>query len=241
MGTSSARQAPVGKLWRAAKTAASRFASGQGASPPQASEVIARYRAALHSLFPQAEGEAGIFLPEVVQTAAALGNFYRQWEENGWEAALISLGVEPVPAPAFEALLPRLLDRLAGPGATLDEAVTRLALLQHGRTFLAATSRTGPPSAADSPQCPGSLAGVSNFLGLVFYQKMLADLGEPLEYHAPTIYLQRERQAQLQARIMAAAEAAADGLLAPDGSFSPDRLEAGLEKLLIHLGEWEHG
>ena len=116
MGTSSARKAPVGKFWRTAKTAVSRFASGKESSPPQVQEVVARYLAALKSDANYDNEGSKNFLPVIIEAAASLGNFYRHWEQTGWEAALESLKLNPANAPNRGDIIPALLDKLIGPG-----------------------------------------------------------------------------------------------------------------------------
>lgn len=186
MGTSTARKAPGGKYWRTAKTAMARFASGKEATPPQVNEVVARYLTALKADDGKGSGDTA-FLPTIARTAASLGNFYRSWRQDGWEAALASLGVNPANRPE---LMPALLDRLAGPGGTLAEAVARAALLDH----LAAVLSSGY-----DPATPGADSEVNTFLGLALKHKLLSDLGETVEFHAPTVAQGMARQEEIRA------------------------------------------
>ena len=105
MGTSTARQAPGGKYWRIAKTAMARFASGKEATPPQVKEIVARYLTALQADAGKGSGDTA-FLPTLVQTAVSLGKFYQHWRQDGWEAALASLEVNPANRPGAYASPP---------------------------------------------------------------------------------------------------------------------------------------
>jgi hypothetical protein len=232
VGTSSARKAPVGKFWRTAKTYASRFASGKEASPPQAKEVVARYLAAL-----QADGDGDNqgdqnFLPFLAGAAASLDSFYRQWEQDGWEAALANLRLPPRQAQNRENIIPALLDRLIGPGNKLAEAVARAALIDHLEVVLSACDNFPPK------QQPSDLTSnnkISHFLGLALYRKILSDLGESLEFHAPDLKLGRRRQEDLRSHILAKIPAWEPAEVR-DVPFSSEPAGAVLDRILSLLG-----
>lgn len=235
MGTSSARKAPVGNYWRTAKTMASRFAAGKEASPPSAQEVVARYLVALESTDPKTTGGTKPFLPDLVQTAASLGNFYRRWEQAGWGAALESLGLNPDTFQTRETILPALLDKLAGPGARLEEAVARAALIDQLGTFLSAGEHPARTEVSSGPDCPDSMARVREFLGTALYRKLLSDLGEPLEFHAPSPIQGLQRQEELKSHILANLGTPATALTT-DEAFSVSLTERLLEDIITLLG-----
>jgi hypothetical protein len=234
VGTSSARKAPVGKFWRTAKTSASRFVSGQEASPPLVQEVVARYCTALESHTPEAGGETTALLPDVVRTAASLGNFYCDWEHFGWEAALDRLGLARAAYQATDEIIPVLLDKLAGPGSRLDQAVARAALIDHLGSVLLDTENSTRAAVTSGLECPDSMAGVRNFLGLALFRKLLSDLGEPLEFHAPTIHHGFQRQEEIKSYIQKNLQALVT-TATPDDSFSPGQAAAQLELILTRL------
>ena len=169
MGTSSARKAPVGKFWRTAKTSVSRFASGKESSPPQVQEVVARYLAALKSDADYDNEGSKNFLPVIIEAAASLGNFYRHWEQYGWEAALESLKLNPANAQNRGDIIPALLDKLIGPGNKLAEAVARAALIDHLEPVLSVYEKF-PPT-----QTFSDLNRINRFLKfLIFWVWLLA-------------------------------------------------------------------
>jgi hypothetical protein len=232
VGTSAARKAPVGKFWRAAKTAASRFASG--ASPPRVGEVVARYLTAIECHDTEGIWEEPVLLPDVVETATCLGNFYRQWEQEGWEAAIESLGLSPTAYLTREEVIPALLDKLAGPGSRLNQAVARSALIDHlGRDFLT-QNQTPLTGAALRPERPEPWSEVQNFLGLALYWQFLSDLGESLEFHAPTMGLGFQRQEEVKSYILAAMKTLETGG-APVGAFSSGWIVTSLEQIISIL------
>jgi hypothetical protein len=232
MGTSSARKAPAGKFWRAAKTAASRFASGKETSPPLAQEVVARYLNALESHNPEPSSGMRSLLGDIVRAAATLGNFYHLWKQEGWEAALESLGLNPVTLQSREAVMPALLDRLAGPGAGLNEAAARAALIDHLDPVLSAGEHPAQTKGPSDPYCPPGISGLLEFLGLALYRKLLSDLGDPLEFQAPSITQGLQRQEEIKSHILANLATA----VIPDGTLSLEQTATLLDRITTHLG-----
>jgi hypothetical protein len=235
VGTSSARKAPVGKFWRTAKTSASRFASGKEATPPQVQEVVTHYLTALKSHDPDAVGGTQTFLPDLVRTAASLGDFYRTWQQHGWDAALGRLGLDPAGHGAREAIMPALLDELAGTGARLDEAVSRAALIDHLVPVIEAGGNPDQAEVLPSLDSLDIMALVRHFLGMALYRKWQSDLGEPLEFHAPTIPQGVQRQEELKAYILANLALPATGATETE-AFSLVQTATLLERLIADLG-----
>gem|GEM_PF-6338086 len=231
MGTSSARRdTPKGAYWRKAKAAAAWFV---GPEPRfSVAEVVARYVLALAPLDSAYQVPPGA-LPEVVRTGAALGAFYEMWHDQGWEAALSQLDVPPQARQSWQTLIPTLLEALAGPGATLDQAVARTALLAHwedmGLLTELSTDVTGEPPlpAAD---------GVWHFLALALFHRAIADLGETLEFWASAPAVGLERQEAIKDHIMAQLNLLIT--LARDSDSWEAQTEAWLQDFLILLGNY---
>jgi hypothetical protein len=233
VGTSSARKAPVGAFWRTAKTLASRFASGHEASPLQVQEVVARYLTALKSPGPD-DGGSKAFLPDLVRTAASLGNFYQSWKQHGWDSALGRLGLNPARHQAGETIIPALLDNLAGTGARLDKAVSRAALSDHFLPVIEAGGNPNREELSPRPAPPDIMVLVRHFLGMALYRKWQSDLGEPLEFHAPTIPQGVKRQEEIKAYILAQLESPATAPTSAE-AFSPAQTATLLERLIANL------
>ncbi|MGQ9921994.1 MAG: hypothetical protein ACUVRZ_11820 [Desulfobacca sp.] len=203
MGTSSARKAPQkGAYWRKAKAAAAHYAAKGPASRLSVAEVMARYALALASqdgVDPEAPGS----LPEVRRTAAALKVFYETWETQGFFTALEHLGIQSLPEHTWENLIPALLEALAGPGARLDEAVARAALLDHFVAMGLMAELVAPVGAvAAAPPLP-AVDGAWHFLALALFHRCYADLGETLEFYAPTVAAGQLRQEAMKAHVLA--------------------------------------
>jgi hypothetical protein len=238
MGTSSARKAPQkGAYWRKAKAAAAHYAAKGPESRIAVAEVVARYVAALAPR-DWADRVPVDSLPEVRRTAAALGYFYQTWETQGWSAALEHLDIQTQPDQTWETLIPALLEALAGPGASLTEAVARVALLDHLAAMgLLATIPAPISAAAAGPPLP-AIAGAWHFLALALFHQYIADLGETLEFYAPTVAAGRQRQEALKAHFLAQLN-----LLVPVASgvdWWESELETWLQSLLALLGSY-HG
>jgi hypothetical protein len=225
----------MGTFWRTAKTWTSRFASGKEASPPQVQEVVARYLTALQSPHPNAAGGTQGFLPDLVRTAASLGNFYRTWQQQGWDAALRGLGLNPTGSQARAAVIPDLLDKLAGTGAGLAEAVSRAGLIDHLAVVLGAGGNPDQAAGASGLASPDIIASVRHFLGMALYRKWQSDLGESLEFHAPTIPQGLQRQEELKVYLMGQLALPATGAARAE-TFSLAQTTTLVERLIADLG-----
>ncbi len=176
------------------------YAAMGPASRLAVAEVVARYVIALAPLNQVGMVPSGS-LPAVTQTAAALGTFYEMWETQGWFAALNHFGVQIQTDHTWETLIPALLGALAGPGAGLDEAVARTALLDHFAAMGLLADLAAPIAAAAAPPLPAA-EGAWHFLALALYHRCIADLGETLEFYAPTVAEGRQRQEALKAHFL---------------------------------------
>jgi hypothetical protein len=194
---------------------------------------VARYLTALESHDSEAGSRTKPFLPDVARTAAALGNFYRRWEQAGWDAALESLGLNPATFQTRETILPTLLDKLAGPGARLDEAVARAALIDHLGPVLSLGEQSAQAEVSPGPDCPDALVGVRDYLGRALYLKLLSDLGEPLEFQAPSPIQGIQRQEELKSHILANLGTPAAAVTTDEASNLTERL---LEEIITLLG-----
>ncbi len=177
-------------------------------------------------------------LPEVAQLAAALGRFYETWETQGFLAALECCGVPSQTGLTWATLLPTLLEAMAGPGATLAEAVARAALLDHFTAMGFLADLTVPVSESPgTPPLPAS-DGVWHFLALALYRSAIADLGETLEFWAPTLAAGAQRLEAIKAHLLAQLN-----LLIPlggEGKSWESQTETWLQSFLILLGNY-HG
>lgn len=234
MGTSAARRAPQkGVFWRKAKAAAAHFAAEGTPSRFSVAEVVGRYVLALAPLDWSGMVPSGA-LPEVARLAAALGRFYETWETQGIQAALEYYGVPNQAGQSWATLLPALLETLAGPGASLAEAVARTALLDHFTAMGFLADLTAPVTAG-LPPLPAS-DGVWHFLALALYRHAIADLGETLEFYAPTLAAGRQRLEAIKAHILAQLN-----LLIPlsgEGESWESQTETWLQSFLMLLGNY---
>lgn len=203
MGTSTARKAPPkGAYWRKAKTAAAHYAANGEAARLSVAEVVARYAVAVAPVGWDSQPDQNL-LEATARTAAALNRFYETWEAQGWQRALAQLGIAAHAGHNWEALMPAVLDALAGPGAHLAEAVARTALLDHFAAMGLLDDVTGPvTSNVDAPPLPPG-DGAWHFLALALFHRYIADMGETLEFHAPSVAAGRERQEAIRAHFLA--------------------------------------
>jgi hypothetical protein len=168
MGTSSARRGPTTRFWRRAKGAATRYLAPEAGVGLEAREVVGRYLAAL-------EGDSGPGGQDLLasfrltrKAAQILGAFVGQAASQGWDAALEAWGWTEGPGPPRNELVPALTGMLLEPDGSLEGAVARSAL--------AAVLRDIGPSAKVAPA-----QVMTQFLAESVYQRLVLDLGEPLE------------------------------------------------------------
>ncbi|MFP3867959.1 MAG: hypothetical protein ACLFUU_07345 [Desulfobacteraceae bacterium] len=199
MGTSTARKAPTGKFWRRAKASASRFSSSKNNGQVSAAEVVAGYVTAIKDN----QAAAPIF-PQIQQVAGNLGRFYQKLALHGLDQAWRDFGLDELIGTPMPSTLPALVDILAGPGAALEAAVARSALIE----ILAA----GPVSTKDGyfeqraakpgEPSPQTISGrIRNFLAEAVYQKLASDLGEALEAQAADSWTGAARLQELRQSI----------------------------------------
>ncbi|MDD3579655.1 MAG: hypothetical protein PHW74_01395 [Desulfobacca sp.] len=183
MGTSAGRKAPTGKFWRQAKASMARFSSPHNTGQVAVAEVAARYAMALADSIPETQAATGHFY-HIQQVAHNLAAFYQQLARQGLAQTLKDLGLENHIGRPPQTWLPALIDRLAGPGALLEAAVARSALIDVLADELAGSTEDyygwadrGPGNGA-----PAAIADqLKNFLATAVFQKLAADLGEAVE------------------------------------------------------------
>ena len=200
MGTSTARRAPTTRVWRQAKSAATRYLSPESPSPVTAREVVVRFVGALEEGSEQEAGGALAVFSLARKIAQSLGNFCQQAKEQG----------------RLKALGPRLADLLAqSPDAAahdlsaawlhgnhgLEEAALRPALIYQLSEILRPLSES-----RESPPPPEASSEVPRFLAEAFYRRLVFDLGESLEAAAPGWRPLVEGLAGLKAELVRAAE-----------------------------------
>jgi len=168
MGTSSARRAPTTRFWRRAKGAASRYLSPAGGVGLEAREVVARYLAALgESAQPGSQDLLAAF--RLTRKAAqTLGAWAEQALSQRGDAALADRDLTEGPGKSQEEVVPAWAGMLLEPDGSLEGAVARSSLA-------AVLQGLG----GSEPAAPARV--VTRFLAEALYQRLILDLGEPLE------------------------------------------------------------
>lgn len=167
MGTSSARRAPTTRLWRRAKGAARRYLAPEGGVGLEAREVVARYLAALGEDHGSGIGLlAGFRLTRKV--GQNLGAFVGEVASQGWDGALRAGGFIGAAGQFREIAGPMLAGALMEADGSLEGAVARSSLA----AVLQNLGGSEPPKPAQV---------VTRFLAEALYQRLILDLGEPLE------------------------------------------------------------
>ena len=204
MGTSSARQAPTGRLWRLAKAAATRYLSPENAGALEAREVTARYIAALGEAGgPGLTGALAAF--RLTRTVAQnLGAFCCQADSGGWPVALTAWGLTDWPE-ASPALAQALGTTLGAAGGGLEQAVAHTALVGVWLDL---------PAPGAGPR-PKAATVVRRFLAAAFHRRLALDLGESMEAAAAGFSPLRHGLQEIAARVGQAAVAAQPETAAP--------------------------
>jgi hypothetical protein len=202
MGTSAARRAPTGRLWRLAKGAATRYFSPAGGAAVTAGEVTARYLAALRE-----GGEQGGAGPLAAfrltrKVAQELGALASRAASRGWAGALKDLGLEESAPGPPEVLAQGLAGALAGMEGGLEAAVARAALTE----VLARSAYRSEGPFGDAEAAPL----VRRFLVTALHLRLALDLGEPLEAAAADYQRFQRGMAGLRDSLTAASGAVSD-------------------------------
>jgi hypothetical protein len=167
MGTSAARRAPATRTWRRAKLAATRYLS-PAKGGLEAREVAAYYLAALEDDAAAAGQDLPGAFPLTRRAAQNLGAWGSQAASRGWEEAQGAWGLRNSAVPGGEGWALALAGALAEVDGSLEGAAVRsslAAVLQELNL-----SRQIKPAEL-----------VAQFLGEALYQRLVLDLGEPLE------------------------------------------------------------
>jgi hypothetical protein len=205
MGTSSSRSAPRGGGWTKAKGAASRFASGAAL----ASDVASAYVEALGGSSKASRGTGGGgggggtrgAFSSAKKTARSLGLFLGRVASQGLDQTLRDFGLGDLVGRSASEVISGIVDALVGPGASLDEAVARVALVEvMGELYdegniayesLIDSWETG----VDRDRC---VELFELFLVEAIYQKMLSDLADRIEEHSDSVAMTRARELELR-------------------------------------------
>jgi hypothetical protein len=168
MGTSSARRAPTTWLWRRAKGAATRYLAPEGGAGLEARELVGRYLAALGE--EAGSGSQGLLAAFRLtrKVGQNLGAFVDEVFSRGWDAALETWGLTGGAGLTLELPAPVLGGTLIETDGSLEGAVAR--------SSLAAVLQDFDPTEKAAPA-----QVVTRFLAESLYQRLILDLGEPLE------------------------------------------------------------
>ncbi len=175
MGTSSSYNAPTSGGWPNAKRTATRFAKQGGTGNVTPGRVVSAYLTALG-------GSAAAARRAAAGRAAAqrLGGFLATVADQGLNTALEQIGLADLVGRDTTEVLEALVDRLAGPGSTLEEADARAAMLRVLQEELE------DPAALDGLDQDGVGRIVESFLVEYIYERMLQEIGDRLENGAMT-------------------------------------------------------
>ena len=183
MGTSSARWAPTGKLWRSARGAARRYLAPE-AGGVAAGEVVARYVAALEAS-PGEEAPGALAAFRLTRKAAQnFGAWAGAALSRGRAAALADWGLPDLEGQPPEVMAQALTAALAGQGFDLESEVARSSLAS---LLLQILSPSSPgPADGSGPEIPPSTdfpaaTWVQAFLATALYQRLVLDLGGAME------------------------------------------------------------
>ena len=176
MGTSTARRAPTTRAWRLTKVAATRYLSPESAAPAEAREVITRYVAALEEGSGQEAGGALAAFRLTRRIAQKLGEFCQQTKTSAGQSGLLPWGLaDPASQTPMAAAHGQAAAWLEGTGG-LEEAALRPVLV--GLLSEIFQTFTQSPEGLPAPDPSGM---VKKFLAAALYQRLVFDLGEPLE------------------------------------------------------------
>lgn len=126
MGTSSDYIAPTGGGWPAAKRQATTFARQGGVQGTQT--TVAAVGSAYVAAHGGSQAAAGTYLG-AQRAAQRLGSFLASAARQGFDAALVERGLEHLVGESPGVVLAGIIDTLAGPSRTLDEADARAAMI----------------------------------------------------------------------------------------------------------------
>jgi hypothetical protein len=121
------------------------------------------------------------------QAAQNLSAFHCRVAKMGVERALEEYGLKHLIGGPPQEIIPVLVDILAGPGALLEEAVARSALVD----WLAKEPQESYASWRQHLQGDSSAAAITvnirDYLAAAIFHKLCSDLGEPLEAQAQDV------------------------------------------------------
>ncbi len=178
MGTSTARKAPRGGLWRQAKGAAYRFLSPKECAPPSSQEVVRRYLTALDA----SHGGTGV-LPAFVLTRRAAQELGHFWESRQAEVISSEIQVQLYPHALANRWLPW--------DGSLEAATSRTALV-------AVCQEAMLPGQHYTQDLEAAML-VRRYLARAVGTRLFLDLGEALEAAATDAARLASGQAALQA------------------------------------------
>lgn len=230
MGTSSSYSAPTSGSWPVAKRTATRFARQGGTGTVGPGQLMRAYVAALGGAATAAMGAAA-----AQESARRLAGFLSSVAGQGLVPTLQREGLAALAGRDTTEVLAELVDRLAGAGQTLEDAVAREAM----RVVLADEFGEADTIAELDALCTERLdAGgvvrlLERFLVEYVYQRMLEQIGDRLQNGAATVEGACRLEEDLRAFIVATVKlefALADPLaLDWDGSDAQELVQRLLE------------
>jgi hypothetical protein len=202
MGTSSSYAAPTSGGWPAAKGMATRFARQGGTDGGTIGPRL------VTGSYVRARGGAAAAAAAAIAGRAAanqLGHFLSTAAGSGLDTALGQEGLAALSGGDTTAVLAGLVDRLAGPGRTLEEAAARAAMItvfdgEFGKAETFADLDALFTQALDSA---GVRRILERFLVEYIYQRMVQEIGERLANGAITSTSLRRVELDLHAFITA--------------------------------------
>ncbi len=186
MGTSTARRAPSSRVWRQAKTAATRYLAPESGPAVPAREVVRRYLTALGES-PAAEGGFPAAFRLTRQAAQELGHFLAELQAG---RSLADEAAAPALTPAVRAHA--LAAAWLPPDGSLEGAAARTALVSVLQEILG-------PHAAGREMRPSE--AVRDFLARAVATRLSLDLGEVLEAAATSAGALKAGQSGLTAAV----------------------------------------
>lgn len=181
MGTSASFTGLTGGGWTTAKANLTRYARS-GGDREQLGRAVAAYVSA-HG----GASRAASSTPAGQTVMRNLGSFLSQVTTQGWAQALENEGLTHLLGQSAESVLAGLVDALAGPGSTREEAIARAAMAEVlSDLFERVLDTPEGLEALEDLDGEGIASILELFTAEFIYQKLLEEIGERIESGAAT-------------------------------------------------------